>query len=64
MGIVTDANSKPIVYNEEAKSYTIREGIFIAKNRKVYDVCRNRVQSALGKTIGELQKEVLKIADE
>ena len=39
MGIVTDANSKPIIYDHNKENYTIREGILIAKNRKSYDVC-------------------------
>jgi len=32
MGIVTDANSKPIIYDHEKKNFTITEGILAAKN--------------------------------
>jgi 3'-phosphoadenosine 5'-phosphosulfate (PAPS) 3'-phosphatase len=38
MGVVTDANSKPIIYDHTKSNFTIREGIIVAKNRKVYDV--------------------------
>lgn len=39
MGIVTDANRRPLIYDHTKKDFTIREGIIVAKNKKVYDVC-------------------------
>lgn len=39
MGIVTDANRKPIIYDHTKSNFTIREGIVVAKNQKVYEVC-------------------------
>lgn len=60
MGIVTDANQKRIIYDQDQKvNYTIKEGIVVAKNKKVYDVCQNRVKKELGKSIGECHKEIL-----
>ena len=43
MGIVTDANSRPIIYDHTKDNYTIREGIIVAKNKKVYDLVQKRV---------------------
>ena len=39
MGIVTDAHQRPLIYDHTKKNFTIREGIIVTKNRKVYDVC-------------------------
>jgi fructose-1,6-bisphosphatase/inositol monophosphatase family enzyme len=39
MGIVTNANSRPLIYDHTKSNYTIRDGIIVAKNKKVYDVC-------------------------
>jgi len=39
MGVVTDARHRPILYDHTKEKFTIREGIIIAKNKKVYDVC-------------------------
>lgn len=54
MGIVTDAYQRPILYDHQKSSFTIREGIIVAKNKKVYDICKNRIQEHLNKTIGDL----------
>lgn len=43
MGIVTDANSRPIIYDDTKDNFTIREGIIVAKNKKVFDVIHKRV---------------------
>jgi len=59
MGLVTDANQAPIIYDHTKKSFTIREGIIFAKNQKIYDVCNSRIKKELGKTIPELHKEIL-----
>ena len=53
MGIVTDANSKPLIYDNTKKdNYTMKQGIIVAKNRKVYDVCKHRITEELGQDIG------------
>ena len=52
MGFVTDAAQKPILYDHTKSSFTIREGIVVAKNKKVYDVCKERIEMTLGRTIG------------
>lgn len=54
MGIVTDANSRPLLYDHTKESFTIREGIIIAKNKKVFDVCKQRIETTLGRTIPEI----------
>lgn len=59
MGIVTDANGKPIIYDHLKGSFTIKEGIICAKNTKVFKLCENRIQSALGKDIPAIHREVL-----
>lgn len=51
MGIVTDAHSSPLIYDHTKSHYTIREGIIVAKNKKVYDVCNKRILEAMGKDI-------------
>ncbi len=54
MGIVTDANSRPLLYDHTKDNFTIREGIIIAKNKKVFNVCKERIESTLGRTIPEI----------
>lgn len=39
LGIVTDANQRPLLYDHTKTNFTIREGIIVAKNKKVLDVC-------------------------
>eukprot|EP00347_Sterkiella_histriomuscorum_P009337 403341598 len=60
MGIVTDAYQRPLIYDHTKKNYTIRDGIIVAKNKKVYDVCIKRIQEGLGKSISELHEEIAK----
>ena len=59
MGLVTDANSRPLIYDHTKDNFTIREGIIVAKNKKVYDVCKNRIEQTLGKSINEIHLEIL-----
>lgn len=63
MGIVTDAYQQPLIYDHTKDNFTIREGIIVAMNHKVYDICKNRIRKGLHKDIGELHQEVLKEAD-
>ena len=59
MGIVTDANQNPILYDPTSTNFTIKEGIVVAKNTKVYQLCQSRIYKNLGKSIATLHKEVL-----
>lgn len=43
MGIVTDAHQRPLIYDHTKTNYTMRDGIIVAKNKKVYDVCQKRI---------------------
>lgn len=54
MGIVTDAYQRPLIYDHTKQNFTIREGIIVAKNKKVYDICKNRIVQKLGKDIPTL----------
>lgn len=47
MGIVTDANQKPLIYDHTKDNFTIKEGIIIAKNKKAYDSCKGRIEETL-----------------
>jgi hypothetical protein len=59
MGIVTDANRRPLIYDHTKDNFTIREGILTAKNKKVYEICENRIRRTLGLTLGELHQKIL-----
>ena len=59
MGIVTDAHSRPLIYDPTSPDFTIREGIIVAKNKKVYDVCAMRIISELEKDIPTIHAEML-----
>jgi len=54
MGIVTDAHSSPLIYDHTKSNYTIREGIIVAKNKKVYDLCKRRILEGTGRDIPTL----------
>ena len=58
MGIVTDANSRPLIYDHTKDNFTIREGIIVAKNKKVFDVCKKRIETAMGRSIPSIHKEI------
>lgn len=58
MGIVTDANSRPLIYDHTKDNFTIREGIIVAKNKKVFDVCKERIETTLGRPVASFHKEI------
>jgi hypothetical protein len=58
MGILTDANSRPLLYDHTKDNYTIREGIIVAKNKKVFDVCKDRIETTLKRSIPSIHKEI------
>ena len=43
MGIVTDANKRPLIYDHTKGNFTIKEGIICAKNSTVYELCEQRI---------------------
>ena len=47
-----------MIYDHTKENFTIREGIIVAKNKKVYDVCNERIESCLGKSIKEIHNEI------
>lgn len=59
MGIVTDANQRPLLYDHTKENFTIREGIIVAKNKKVFDLCKHRIETNLGKDISSFHKVIL-----
>jgi hypothetical protein len=38
MGIICDSDHKPLIYDPRAEDYTIPYGIFVCKNKKVFEV--------------------------
>lgn len=58
MGIVTDANSRPLIYDHTKDNYTIREGIIVAKNKKVFDVAKERIENTIKRPISSIHAEI------
>jgi fructose-1,6-bisphosphatase/inositol monophosphatase family enzyme len=46
-GIVTDKDRKPVVYPEQGPDFTIPNGVLIASNKDIYDLCYKRVGGLL-----------------
>ena len=63
MGIVTDAHSSPLIYDHTKNNFTIREGIIVAKNKKVYDLCKQRIVKTMGKDIPTIHSQILMEVD-
>jgi fructose-1,6-bisphosphatase/inositol monophosphatase family enzyme len=57
-GIVTDANMSPLQYNDEIKNHTLQNGIVAAKNRRLLEICRQRIERQLGYSLSECQRLV------
>lgn len=58
MGIVTDALGQPLIYNDKKENHTIREGIIVAKNKKVFDLCKDRIETTLGRNISSFHADI------
>lgn len=43
-GIVTDAFNQPLIYSEDKNHHTLPNGIIAAKNKRLLDVCRDRIE--------------------
>ena len=64
MGVVCDANHKPLIYDHKAENYTIEQGIVIAKNRKVSEVTNERLFKATGHDLDYFhRKTMLEVAE-
>lgn len=48
MGIVCDSNHKPLIYDHTLKDFTIKNGIFVSKNKKVFDLTNQRLYEQTG----------------
>lgn len=59
MGVVCDANHKPIIYDHTLDDYTIMNGIVIAKNKKVFDVINERLINTTGNDLPYYQKQAI-----
>jgi 3'-phosphoadenosine 5'-phosphosulfate (PAPS) 3'-phosphatase len=57
-GIITDAYQSPLTYVEDGKTHTLLNGVVAAKNKRFYDICRQRIESHLGYSLSECQKLV------
>ena len=60
MGVVCDANHKPLEYDHLADDYTITQGIVISKNKKVFDTAIDRLVSRTGHDLSFYHEKTLK----
>jgi len=58
MGICVNADGRELRYDHNRTDFTVEGGIIIAKNMKVYQLVRNRVQTNLGMTLEQFYEEV------
>ena len=59
MGVVCDANHKPLEYDHTATDFTIKQGIVISKNKKVFDTAIDRLVSNTGHDLGYFHEKTL-----
>ena len=62
-GIVSDAKKRPLLYDLD-KGHTIKVGIIAAKNKRVFDICQERIEQATGISYEENHEFVTKEAEE
>jgi len=48
-----------LIYDHTKDNFTIKEGIIVAKNKKVYDLAKKRIETGTKKTISEIHLQVL-----
>lgn len=48
MGVVCDAHKKPLYYDHTAKDMTIKEGIYVSKNKQVFECVNQRLIANTG----------------
>lgn len=59
MGVVCDANHKPLEYDHTADDFTIDQGIVISKNKKVFDTAIERLVSNTGHDLSYFHEKTL-----
>ena len=59
MGVVCDANHKPLEYDHKADDFTIKEGIVISKNKKVFDTAIDRLVTNSGHDLSYFHEKTL-----
>ena len=60
MGVVCDANHKPLEYDHTADDFTIRQGIVISKNKKVFDTATERLAAHTGHDLSYFHEQTLR----
>lgn len=58
MGIVCDSYHKPLLYDPKATDYTMKNGIYVSKNKKVFNLCNQRLMDNTGRDLPSFQKQV------
>ena len=64
MGVVCDAENKPLIYDATSKDFAIREGIVISKNMKVFETVHERLEEKTGHRLPHFHKKTLNEAAE
>jgi len=59
MGVVCDANHKPLEYDHTADDFTINQGIIISKNKKVFDTAIERLADNTGNDLNYFHEKTL-----
>jgi len=59
MGVVCDANHKPLEYDHLAEDFTINQGIVISKNKKVFDAAIDRLVTNTGHDLSHFHEKTL-----
>lgn len=59
MGVVCDANNRPLIYDHTKTSFTIKEGILVHKNKRVHECVNHRLMEATGKTMSYFHEKTL-----
>lgn len=53
LGIVTDAQKRPLEYERNINSYTVKSGIIAAQNKLIYKMNMERIEESIGITLSE-----------
>jgi 3'-phosphoadenosine 5'-phosphosulfate (PAPS) 3'-phosphatase len=59
MGIVCDSDHKPLIYDHTLQDFTIKNGIFVSKNKTVFDLTNQRLLSNTGNDLPYYQARTL-----
>ena len=58
MGVVTDAQKRPLDYNSETNDHTMKNGIIASRNLKIYQLCMKRLEKK-GTFVSQINQEIL-----